>query len=62
MQDENKKLAYDYTVWVAPEMLALLKKGAIFMEKHPQLFHEGELERAKESIVEFEEVIRIANL
>lgn len=62
MQDENEKLAYDYTVWVAPEMLALLNKGLIFMEKHPQLFQEGEIERAKESIAEFEEVIRIANL
>ena len=60
-QIDAEKLAYDYTVWVAPEMLALLKKGLIFMEAHPELFHEGETERALESIKEFEEVIRIAN-
>lgn len=52
-----EKLAYDYTVWVAPEMLALLKKGLIFMEEHPELFEEGEIERAKESIAEFQEIV-----
>lgn len=57
-KDSAEELAHQYTVWVAPEMIALLKKGAIFMEEHPELFHEGELERAHESIAEFEEIIK----
>ena len=54
---DTQKLAYEYTVWVAPEMLALLEKGLIFMEKNPFLFEEGEIERAKESIKDFKEII-----
>ena len=59
-EEELQKLAYDYTIWVAPEMLALLEKGLVFMEKNPFLFPEGEIERAKESIEEFKEIIENA--
>ena len=54
---DTEKLAYDYTVWVAPELMAYLKKSLSFMEEHPYLFQEGEIERTKESITEFEELI-----
>lgn len=57
MPVDTEKLAYDYTVWVAPELLAYLKKSLIFMEKYPQLFAENEIERTKDSITEFEELI-----
>jgi hypothetical protein len=58
MEDTTEKLAYEYTVWVAPEMLALLKKSLIYMKKHPTLFAVDEIDRTKDSIKEFEEVIK----
>jgi hypothetical protein len=57
---DTQKLAYEYTVWVAPEMLALLEKGLIYMEKYPFLFEEGEISHTKENIEEFKEIIENA--
>lgn len=57
MEKTPEELARDYAHWVAPEMIAMLEKALIFIEKYPQMFPNGEKEKTVETINELKDML-----
>ena len=55
--EEQRRLARDYAHWVAPEMIAMLRKALIFIREHPEMFPDNEEQKTVDTINELEEML-----
>lgn len=56
---DTEQLGNEFSVYLAPEMIALLEKSLSFMEEHPYMFLDSanEIQRTKDSIEEFKAML-----